>query len=91
MTYKEAEHLYLAKPHIDKGYTLQFIGNTNISKIRQAINQELHDGIFKQVNGFLQCDTGTFLMLEFWTTDIQLIFKVSKQFADKIKFKLEYK
>jgi hypothetical protein len=82
--------LYLSKPY-DKGYSLQFEGTEQDTKaIRQLMVSELHgDGYLSAPRGFLQSDCRTYLMVEFWTDNQDLILESCLAFATRYSYELE--
>jgi hypothetical protein len=77
---------------MDKGFSLQFMGNARVPEVKREMMKELHDnGVLSKADGFLQGQSNDWLMVEFWTSDIDAIEKASERFAKKIGLTLERK
>ena len=76
----------LHKPLMDKGYSIQFFGDTSI--IRDSVIKLLRDPMIREARLFLQGDSKEWLMLEFWNDNPIVIQLTVKYIEDNLKIKI---
>ena len=75
-------------PHMDKNFSLQFFNVTDEdrNKVLSVFHRLCRGSSFFQ---FVQGDSGGWMMIEFWTSDIDRIIMACTFYEQELKIKIE--